>query len=93
LVPSSTVAFPYHFQAAAFEEICVVCHPNFPSGPEEAQRGCETATAVSEVVSMITNKASKYLIPFPKELLEKSSLGKISRTKARAAFEKGDFIV
>jgi acyl-CoA synthetase (AMP-forming)/AMP-acid ligase II/thioesterase domain-containing protein len=91
LVPSFTVAFPHRPEGAATEQICVVYHPNFPAGPGDAKTRFETATAISKVVAMITTKAPDQLIPLPKQLLEKSSLGKISRTKVRAAFEKGEY--
>jgi acyl carrier protein len=45
----------------------------------------------AQTVSLICGKKPDHLIPLPAQLLEKSSLGKISRTQIRAAFEKGEY--
>jgi acyl-CoA synthetase (AMP-forming)/AMP-acid ligase II/thioesterase domain-containing protein/acyl carrier protein len=89
LVPSFTVAFPHRAQNSATEDICVVYSPNYPAD-DDALR-FETATAISKTVSLICGKKPDHLIPVPVQLLEKSSLGKISRTKVRTAFEKGEY--
>jgi acyl-CoA synthetase (AMP-forming)/AMP-acid ligase II len=86
--PSYTVAFPHRPAGSPTEQVCVLYHAEESGDPQE---GYETHIAISKIVSMITSKAPDHLIPLPKELLEKSSLGKISRTKVRAAFEKGDY--
>jgi acyl-CoA synthetase (AMP-forming)/AMP-acid ligase II/acyl carrier protein len=89
LVPSFTVAFPHRAQNSATEDICVVYSPNYPA--EDDSLHFETATAISKTVSLICGKKPDHLIPLPNQLLEKTSLGKISRTKVRAAFEKGEY--
>ncbi|TVY84048.1 Microperfuranone synthase [Lachnellula suecica] len=89
LVPSFTVAFPHRAQNSATEDICVVYSPNYPT--DDGALRFETATAISKTVSLICGKKPDHLIPLPIHLLEKSSLGKISRTKVRAAFEKGEY--
>lgn len=91
VVPSFTVAFPHRPEGSATEQICVLYHPNFLETVEGAKIRFDTATAISKVVAMIITKAPDHLIPLPKQLLEKSSLGKISRTKVRAAFENGKY--
>jgi len=89
LIPSFTVAFPHRAQNSATEDICVVYSPNYPA--EDDALHFETATAISKTVSLICGKKPDHLIPLPVQLLEKTSLGKISRTKVRAAFEKGAY--
>lgn len=89
LVPSFTVAFPHRAHNSATEDICVVYSPNYLAD-DDALR-FETATAISKTVSLICGKKPDHLIPLPTRLLEKSTLGKISRSKVRAAFEKGDY--
>ena len=89
LVPSFTVAFPHRAQNSATENICVAYCPSYLADDDAAR--FEAATAISKTVSLICGKKPDYLIPLSRQLLEKSSLGKISRTKVRAAFEKGDY--
>lgn len=89
LVPSYTVAFPHRAPNSATEDICVVYSPNYPEDDDALH--FETATAISKTVSLICGKKPDHLIPLPMQLLEKSSLGKISRAKVRTAFEKGDY--
>ena len=89
LVPSYTVAFPHRAPHSATEDICVVYSPNYPADDDALH--FETSTAISKTVSLICGKRPDHLIPLPVQLLEKSSLGKISRAKVRAAFEKGDY--
>lgn len=51
----------------------------------------ETAAAIAKTVGLLTGRKPRHLIPLPAEMLEKSSLGKISRTKVRTTFEKGGY--
>ena len=88
VVPSYTVAFPHRPEGSATEQVCVLYHANLP---EDLVARLETSNAVSKVVAMIANKAPDHLFPLPRELFEKSSLGKISRSKVRAAFESGEY--
>ncbi|KAJ4292415.1 hypothetical protein N0V90_009077 [Kalmusia sp. IMI 367209] len=89
VVPSFTVAFPHRTSNSATEDICVIYSPNYSTDDDAL---CfDTATAISKTVSLICGKKPDHLIPLPMQLLEKSSLGKISRTKVRAAFEKGQY--
>ncbi|KAH8901218.1 putative NRPS-like enzyme [Thozetella sp. PMI_491] len=89
LIPSFTVAFPHRAAGSATEDICVVYSPDYPADDDALH--FETAAAISKTVSLICGKKPDHLIPLPTELLEKTSLGKISRTKVRAAFEKGEY--
>jgi acyl-CoA synthetase (AMP-forming)/AMP-acid ligase II/acyl carrier protein len=89
LIPSFTVAFPHRAPNSATEDICVVYSPTYPDDDDTLR--FETATAISKTVSLICGKKPDHLVPLPMQLLEKSSLGKISRTKIRAAFEKGEY--
>jgi acyl-CoA synthetase (AMP-forming)/AMP-acid ligase II/acyl carrier protein len=89
LLPSFTVAFPHRAHNSATEDICVVYSPTYPADDDALH--FETATAISKTVALICGKEPGHLIPLPVQLLEKSSLGKIPRTKVRAAFEKGEY--
>lgn len=89
LVPSFTVVFPHRAQGSATEDICVVYAASYEV--EDDSLRYETAASISKTISLVCGKNPDHLIPLPVELLEKSSLGKISRTKVRAAFEKGHY--
>ncbi|RYP66278.1 hypothetical protein DL770_008837 [Monosporascus sp. CRB-9-2] len=89
VIPSYTAAFPHRAPNSPTEDICVVYAPAYSAEDDHAR--FETATAIAKTVSLITGKKPDHLIPLPPKLLEKSSLGKISRTKVRAAFEKGEY--
>lgn len=88
--PSFTVAFPHRAHNGATEDICVVYSPDYPDDDDTSR--FEAATAISKTVSLICGKKPDHLLPLPVQLLEKSSLGKISRSKVRAAFEKGEYV-
>jgi acyl-CoA synthetase (AMP-forming)/AMP-acid ligase II len=89
LVTSFTVAFPCRATGSPTEDIAVVYSPAY--APEDDQGRSETATAIAKTVALITGWKLAHLIPLPQELLGKSSLGKISRTKVRSALEKGEY--
>ncbi|TDZ47412.1 Microperfuranone synthase [Colletotrichum trifolii] len=88
LVPSFTVCFPTRAPGSPTESIAVVYSPAF-SQDDHGVRS-ETAKAINKVVSLVTGKKPSRVIPLPQSMLEKSSLGKISRSKMRSALERGD---
>lgn len=89
LVPSFTVAFPHRAAGSPTEGIAVVYSPAYASNDQHAR--LETATAIAKVVALVSGQRPIHLIPLPQEMLEKSSLGKISRAKVRAAMEEGRY--
>ncbi|OKL57331.1 hypothetical protein UA08_07450 [Talaromyces atroroseus] len=89
LVPSFTVAFPHRATGSPTEDIAVVYSPAYAAENDQAR--FETATAIAKTVALITGWKPAHLIPLPQGLLDKSSLGKISRTKVRTALEQGEY--
>lgn len=89
LVPSFTVAFPHRAAGSSTESIAVVYSPAYAADDHHVR--FETATAVARTVALMTGRKPARLIPLPQEMLEKSSLGKISRAKVRTALESGDY--
>ena len=87
LTPSYTAVFSYRLSHFLEEEICVVYHPAYDAKDTAAR--VETAREIISVVGIHTACRPKHIIPLPKQFLEKSALGKLSRTKIRAAFESG----
>lgn len=90
LIPSFTVVFPHRAHNSATEDVCVVYAPNYAACDDTLR--FETANAISKTVSLICGRKPDYLLPLPTQLLVKSSLGKISRSKVRADLERGDFV-
>lgn len=89
LVPSFTVAFATRKLGSPTEDIAVVYSPAYKS--DDAMARFETAAAITKTVGLLTGRKPGHLIPLPAEMLEKSSLGKISRTKVRTTFEEGGY--
>lgn len=89
LVTSFTIVFPHRAPGSSTEDIAVVYSPAYKA--EDHQTRFETATAIAKTVALMTGSNPAFIIPLPQEMLEKSSLGKISRTKVRAAFDKGEY--
>lgn len=89
LVRSFTVVVPIRPPGSATEEIAVVYSPAYV--PEDHHARYETAQIISKTVSLLTSTKPARLIPLPQSLLEKSSLGKISHSKVRAALESGEY--
>ncbi|KAI9819462.1 MAG: putative NRPS-like protein biosynthetic cluster [Pycnora praestabilis] len=87
--PSYTVVFPHRPKGSDTEVLCVVYLPTFH--PEDDDSRVETVDAISKVSGMICGARPYQIIPLTKELLPKSSLGKLSRAKIRIAFESGKY--
>ena len=88
--PSYTVVFPHRSYNSQTEELCVVYLPNYR--PDDAKARTETTDAITHVSMMVAGVRPYRVIPLTKELLSKSSLGKLSRAKIRAAFETGAYL-
>ncbi|PLB33146.1 acetyl-CoA synthetase-like protein [Aspergillus candidus] len=89
LIPSFTVAFPHRPTGSPTEDIAVVYSPSYASDDDAARFA--TATAISKTVAAVTGRNPGHLVPLPVEMLVKTSLGKIPRSKVRAAFQRGDY--
>ncbi|KAJ5885892.1 hypothetical protein N7504_011728 [Penicillium tannophilum] len=88
LVPSFTCCFSSFPPGADTEVICVVYLPSYDTGDDAAR--LTTADAIAKIVMMSTG-ARPQVLPLDHSQLQKSALGKLSRTKIKAAFEKGDY--
>lgn len=89
LLPSFTVAFPTRAPGSPTEDIAIIYSPTYE--PDNHHARYETAAAIIKTVGLITGRKPAHLIPLPSSMIEKSSLGKISRSKARTALEKGEY--
>lgn len=88
VLQSFTVAFPCRDPGSATESIAIVYCLDHAS--DDAAR-FETHKAVGKTVALLTGHTPDRIIPLPMEMLEKSSLGKISRTQVRTAYQAGDY--
>ena len=89
IMPSYTVVFPHRPKRSQTEELCVVYLPTFD--PNDVKARTETSEAITNVSVMFASCIPRHIIPLTAALLPKSSLGKLSRAKIRAAFESGAY--
>ena len=89
ITPSFTAIFSCRPLNTHAEELCVVYHPRFDVKDVVAR--VETARNIGLVVSSFTLTWPKHILPLPRNLLHKSALGKLSRTKLRVSFEEGKY--
>ncbi|OHE94849.1 hypothetical protein CORC01_09867 [Colletotrichum orchidophilum] len=87
VAPSFTMCFPTRAPGSSTEGIAVAYSPRFRD--EDLGSRSETVRAITRVISLITGRRPARIVPLPPSMLEKSSLGKISRSKIRAALESG----
>lgn len=87
LTPSYTVAFPHRPKDHGTEVLCVIYLPTYEDGDHAAHLA--TVAAVSKAVVVFCGVRPWKVLPLSIEYLQKSSLGKLSRPKIRAAFENG----
>lgn len=88
LTPSYSCCFSFFPSGGETEEICVVYLPTY--SPDDLAARAQTADAISKTVLMSTG-SRPHVLPLEREALPKSSLGKLSRAKIKAAYEKGEY--
>ncbi|OJJ56900.1 hypothetical protein ASPSYDRAFT_47177 [Aspergillus sydowii CBS 593.65] len=88
LVPSFTCCFSSFPPGGDTEAICVVYLPAY--SPDDTAARAATADAIARIVMMSTG-ARPQVLPLDQSQLQKSALGKLSRTKIKMAFEKGEY--
>lgn len=88
VVSSYTVCFSHQALGSDTEQICVFYLPAFRF--EDSKARVDTFDAIVSIV-MLQTKARPYILPLDKLALQKSTLGKISRAKIKAAYERGDY--
>ena len=89
VAPAYTAVFPHRPQGSPTEVLCVVYLPTYDRADVAARVAARRS--VSEVVVRITGARPYRIIPLSKEMLPKSTLGKLSRSKIQIAFDKGVF--
>ena len=89
LEPSYTLAFSESQNPGHPEKLCIVYHPTFDRKDYEVRS--ETSQQIIATTASITACRPSRIVPLPKALLPKSSLGKLSRAKIKTACMNGDF--
>lgn len=89
VTPSFTAVFPHRPKGSPTEVLVVVYLPAFEQDDVTARVSTSDQIAKTAILSAGTRPHA--IIPLEKSLLPKSSLGKLSRVKLRAAFESGAF--
>ncbi|KAL6713904.1 hypothetical protein ACLMJK_008398 [Lecanora helva] len=89
IASSFTIVFPHRPVNSETEKSCVVYSPEYDENNAKARFG--VTNAIAKIVGLSTGIKPAHILPLPKVYLEKTSLGKISRTKVKSAFESGKY--
>ncbi|KAL8957373.1 MAG: hypothetical protein Q9183_006077, partial [Haloplaca sp. 2 TL-2023] len=87
VTPSYTAVFPYRPKGYQTETVCIVYVPTFHH--DDVLARISTTNDLARITTMQCGVKPYQVIPLEECLLPKSSLGKMSRTKIRTAFEGG----
>jgi len=87
VTPSYTVAFAHRPEGSDTESACIVFLPSTEDIKGEVR--AEIADAVANVCIDVCGVRPHEILPVTKEILPKSSLGKISRVKVQTAYKNG----
>ena len=90
ITPSFTVVWPHRPKHSPTETLCIAYLPAYPS--DDTHKRLQTAAAISRAVVKYCGARPFKIIPLPASVLQKSSLGKLSRSKIRRAFEEGAYL-
>ena len=92
VVPSSLAAAPYRAPGQETESFIIFYSPSFDLNDETAPSKLQHVHRTLQDVSLkMITLPPKFIIPLPIELMEKSTLGKISRARLIDLFERGTF--
>ncbi|KAF2234653.1 alpha/beta-hydrolase [Viridothelium virens] len=86
--PNYVIAFPYRAKASDTEGLAIAYCPTYEA--TDIEKRVETNDALSKA-TMLHTGAKPLLIPLNESLLQKTTLGKTSRSQVRKSYEKGDF--
>ena len=84
--PSYTICVSYRLRGSQTESICVIYLPAY--APDDNETLVQSHDSIVRNV-MLQTGVRPYVLPLDSSLLQKSTLGKLSRAKTRMAFEAG----
>ncbi|KFZ16996.1 hypothetical protein V501_01955 [Pseudogymnoascus sp. VKM F-4519 (FW-2642)] len=90
ITPSYTAATAYRPVNSPTESLCVAYLAAYSSDHKQTRQS--TAAAISRAVIRDCGARPFKIVALPKSLLQKSSLGKLSRSKIQRAFEDGTYL-
>ncbi|KAL9083278.1 MAG: hypothetical protein Q9165_008584 [Trypethelium subeluteriae] len=85
-VPTFTLIFPYRVSGSDTESICTVYRPAYD--PDDVESRARTNYEISSTVLLHTG-IRPLVIPLDERMLQKSTLGKLSRNKIQRVFQQG----
>lgn len=88
VAPSFTVCFAYRLPGASTEQACVVYLPSYEEDDVESR--IRALDRITKIVILRTG-SKPYVLPLNATLLQKSTLGKLSRNKIRQALVDGKY--
>ena len=88
-MPSFFACFPHRPSGSQTERICIVYSPTYAK--DSILTRVETNDAIARISALICGARPHQIIPLDQSQLPKSALGKLSRTKIKAAYEAGAY--
>lgn len=88
ITPNFNCCFSSFPAGGETEVICLVYLPTYAA--EDTVARVQTTDAISKIIMMATGSRPE-LIPLDESLMYKSALGKLSRDRIKASYEKGEF--
>ncbi|KAJ5961142.1 uncharacterized protein N7479_008292 [Penicillium vulpinum] len=85
LAPSSSCCFSSFLSGGNTEQVVIIYSPTYDS--EDITSRAQTAAEIAKVSLMLTG-CRPQILPLPSSLLQKSSLGKLSRAMIKSTFEQ-----
>ncbi|KAL2050996.1 hypothetical protein ABVK25_008742 [Lepraria finkii] len=85
---SYTVCFSYRQKKSQTESVCIIYLPAY--APDDDEVRVATHDTIVKIV-MLQIGVRPHVLPLDSSLLQKTTLGKLSRAKIRTAFEAGDY--
>ncbi|KAJ5378930.1 acetyl-CoA synthetase-like protein [Penicillium cosmopolitanum] len=90
VTPSWTCCFSYFKLGGHTEEVVAIYVPTY--NPDDINARAQTADAIGKITLSLTG-CRPQILPLPQSLLKKTSLGKLSRSAMKEAFERGEYHV
>jgi acyl-CoA synthetase (AMP-forming)/AMP-acid ligase II/thioesterase domain-containing protein len=88
IAPSFTACFAHRWRGASTEHVCVVYLPTYE--PDDVLSRMRALDGITKIVAIQTG-SKPYVLPLDKTSLQKTTLGKLSRTKIRNALAEGQY--
>ena len=89
VTPTYTIVFPHRPSHSETETVCVVYLPE--AKIQDAAIRVNSSTSISKTVVKHCGARPYKIVPLDETILQKSSLGKLSRSKLRKSFEEGKY--